>query len=411
MKAREAYRKAESILKKEIKVLEFSNLNRLKQKLEIKIGKLYLAMNEYKDAEEYLKKALEKDGESAEAYSSLGVIYIRQEEFKRAIECLEAARRRDPDDLEIRTNLAQAYFKAGLFEKAEAEYREILDVTSYHVESHIGLGEVYTAMGEAGDGDRYDQAIRYFTETINIRHPENWSKSLNKKELAAVYYSRGYTQIKRYEASRTRREEKQLLQISRDDFSKCYQNDPNHYKGKRALEKIEERLRPFSSNWLTEYGGPTIIFILAFFLLLSSQFIFIIGKPVFEESFSITEKAFDSLKAAKIPEDILKELENIKEKKFIGSEEFLSELQKKVRTSLSSENKSLILKQTSLGKTYQGLQPIKESHHIMLTFGMLIFMIFGLYLPQILKLKVGSLELEKSAVDQLKTPGMLGISK
>jgi len=54
---------------------------------------------------------------------------------------------------------------------------------------------------------------------------------------------------------------------------------------------------------------------------------------------------------------------------------------------------------------------ISVEYYILLTFGYLLFMVVGLYLPQILKLKVGSIELEKSTVDQIRTSGTLGISK
>jgi hypothetical protein len=49
--------------------------------------------------------------------------------------------------------------------------------------------------------------------------------------------------------------------------------------------------------------------------------------------------------------------------------------------------------------------------YALLTFGSLIFMVAGLYLPQILKLKVAGIELEKSSVNQITISGTLGISK
>ena len=60
------------------------------------------------------------------------------------------------------------------------------------------------------------------------------------------------------------------------------------------------------------------------------------------------------------------------------------------------------------GKPSVSLDP---GYYAILTFGALIFMVAGIYLPQILKLKIAGIELEKSAVDQIKTQGSLGISK
>jgi hypothetical protein len=49
--------------------------------------------------------------------------------------------------------------------------------------------------------------------------------------------------------------------------------------------------------------------------------------------------------------------------------------------------------------------------YALLTFGSLIFMVAGLYLPQILKLKVGGIELEKKPVEQITTSVSLGITR
>jgi hypothetical protein len=47
----------------------------------------------------------------------------------------------------------------------------------------------------------------------------------------------------------------------------------------------------------------------------------------------------------------------------------------------------------------------------LLTFGSLLFMVAGLYLPQLLKLKVGGIELEKSSLDQSTPAGPIGIRR
>src|SRR5437016_7687392 len=52
-----------------------------------------------------------------------------------------------------------------------------------------------------------------------------------------------------------------------------------------------------------------------------------------------------------------------------------------------------------------------SGYYAVLTFGALIFMVAGLYLPQILKLKVAGIQLEKSSAEQITTPSALGISK
>jgi hypothetical protein len=53
----------------------------------------------------------------------------------------------------------------------------------------------------------------------------------------------------------------------------------------------------------------------------------------------------------------------------------------------------------------------KIDMYSLLTFGSLLFMVAGLYLPQLLKLKVGGIELEKSSLDQSTPAGPIGIRR
>jgi len=54
---------------------------------------------------------------------------------------------------------------------------------------------------------------------------------------------------------------------------------------------------------------------------------------------------------------------------------------------------------------------IEPASYITLTLSSLVFMVIGLFLPQILKLKVAGIELEKSSVDQITTSEALGIAR
>jgi tetratricopeptide (TPR) repeat protein len=56
-------------------------------------------------------------------------------------------------------------------------------------------------------------------------------------------------------------------------------------------------------------------------------------------------------------------------------------------------------------------RPLNEGYYALLGFGSVLFMIAGLSLPQLLKLKVGSIELEKGPGDQSIIAGPLGIKR
>ena len=178
-KAREVYEKAEGILKDQITKSEDANTL-------FQLGDLLLKMKEYEEAEKILLKALEKDKTSAETYAKLGEISTFKEDYKKAIQYFESAIKRDPYDLMIKSALAEAYHNGKLGGEGRNEYKKILNITPYHQESLIGLGEVYTVMGERENGDvdiidMYDQSISYFTEAINLANSEKASKDLRKR--------------------------------------------------------------------------------------------------------------------------------------------------------------------------------------------------------------------------------------
>jgi tetratricopeptide (TPR) repeat protein len=302
----------------------------------LQLGELHLAMEQYPAAEELLKMALELDPGSASVWVDLGVLCTRKDEVKSAIEYFENAMQRDPYDFTIRSNLATSYRKMNFTERAEVEYKRILNVARNHVESHIGLGEVYSLFGDGGDADMYDLAISHFSDAIHMAEGRIGSKRLTKKELAAAYYSRGYARVKLYESGTLTKAEGVLGQ-ARKDFGLCFKNDPEHHKAYRAKEKLAKRLGYLSPQRLADRLGPLLIMILSLTVFVFTQTSFFIQEP-------------------------------------IGS--------------------------------------LKEpGYYALLTFGALIFMVAGLYLPQTLKLKVAGIQLEKSAVEQISTSSTLGISK
>ncbi len=403
-KASEYYKKAEAILKDRLKKSE--DVSTLLQ-----LGELQLTTStmeeEYEEAGKNLRKALEGDRESPTPYADLGVLYSRMEDFKKAVEHFETAFKQDPDDFTIRSNMAEAYFRLGKTERAESEYKKILGIAPYHVESLIGLGEVYNVLAEKDDPDRYYEAVSCFTNALKIASSENYSKRLKKKELAAVHYSRGYANSKLYESSKFRKDES-LIKEALKDFKLCHKMDPNHHKAIRAVEKIEERIGGLYNPRLTEKVGPWAVFILSFLMFIGIQISFYI--PIFSKPYVlITEESLANLE--EIPDNILDSLNAIKNQKFISSGELLDFLKKSTGIELPKGLKSSILKQATTAKSLDNFPKFGPSSYALLSFASLVFMITGLYLPQILKLKVGAIELEKGAVDQIKTSGTLGISK
>jgi tetratricopeptide (TPR) repeat protein len=307
------------------------------------LAQLYLAMECYDKAKEYVQKALEQEGATAEEHNLMGVVQSRKEDYKGAIDSFRESLSMDSQDLTVRNNLAEAYLNAGLPDKAEEEYQKILNITENHIEAQIGMGQVYLTIAEgkkegstdSTDPDFFDDAVHHFARAVELGNNEPCSASsrMKPKKWAALYYSIGYTRVKMYSASRGVKDES-LLRRALGDFKLCLKNDPEHYKARRAKKKIGEKLRPLSPERLMEKLGPAAIF-------LSSAFVFVYTQV-------------SLLHRGKIDEPVL---------------------------------------------------------YSSLTFGSLVLMIAGLYLPRLLKLKVAGIELEKSTVDQITTSSTFEISK
>ena len=349
-KARETYVEARRLLDEQLKA------EQLKESWQadfyLQRGELELLMGDYEEAEKDLVKAreLDLDGDSPDGCINLGVLWMWKENFERAVQYFDEARRRDPDNLKARAYLAGAYLKAKRVADAESAYQDILAVAPRHVESRIGLGEVYTAMGEDGETDLYQEAIENFDAAVALSTSGGASTILRGKELAAVYYSRGYARTKLYQSDqgkdhgpRLKREvKKKLLLDARNDFQSCRDEcqragctagDPELLRAKRVLEKLKEKTSQSPATWL-EDAGPWILVALSLVLLLATQYSFFRGGRV---------------------NDV--------------------------------------------------------KYYVALTFGSLMFMLAALCLPQLSKFKISGISLEKSPVEKASEVTMLKISR
>ena len=334
-KAREYYKRAEGILNEKLRMCETSSALQ-------ELGDLHLKMGEYDEAQTCLEKAHQRNLASSDINVSLGVLCSRREDFRRAARYFEAARRRDRNELNVWSNLAETYLKidpkdVSQIEKAETEFRQILRIAPDHIDSQIGLAEVYTAKAEAGEKDFYSAAIRHYGRAIELSDKHQGSKRLSSRQLAGVYYSLGYARVRLYEASRPFGDES-LLSDALQSFQRCASLDRDHHKAETAKDKLDKLLNKRPLRWIPEKVAPWLVLGPSLFVLITTQVTFVFGFP---------------------------------------------RLQK----------------------------PLDTASYIALTFGSLIFVVVGLFLPEIQKLKGAGIELEKSTVTQISTSGSLGITK
>ena len=335
---RDAHWKALDAYKRLVPLLEQKLMRDSRPATVVQLAKLFLQMEDCSEARRWLTSALPRndaasvgDVDLVDVHGTLGVVCMKQREYAEAVERFEQARRLNPNNLTIRSNLAGAYAKAKRLEKAESEYRSLLAIAPTNLESLVGLGEVYAAMGDAGDVQRYETAIEYFARAVMITAWEDRSKTLKRNEEAALHYSLGYARVRLYETDP--KTGPSILSEARRNFERCSEIDRSYEKANRARKKLDDWLRGSSPERVARYG-PTCIFVLSLAIFIASQFWFYSG---------------------------------LRLNQYLG-------------------------------------------YYITITFGSLLFMIAGLYLPQILKLRVGGIELEKTSADQITAPRSFGIT-
>ncbi len=374
----------------------------------IELGNLYFIIDDYEKASKLYQDARDMNDKAALPNAKLGVTKLRLKKIIEAIPLLEKSLKINPDELDVKSSLAEAYLRDEKLEEADKYYREILSIAPNHVQSLIGLGETCTAWGDKKETDRYSEAIVFFEQALKVADKrEIRSKYLTKSEKAKVNYLLGYTYVQRYENSKLHHRNSEITDAL-SCFKACQKLNPSYQKAKRAIDKINKQYQPLTETWL----GQRIILILSFgiFALAQSSFYFNLPPLTKLPSWSITESSLKLVKD-KVPEAEKKKLDPLKNESFSSKDEPLDKLDGldiKIDSKKMAEVKKLVAENITKNPGSKG---IEGTSYFALTFGSLMFIVIGLYLPQVLKLSVAGISLEKSTLDQSQAGGSLGIAK
>jgi hypothetical protein len=233
------------------------------------------------------------------------------------------------------------------FETARDKFARVLKFAPRNIDALCGAAQVHIELADDGDPDQYETAVQCLTYALEYgRNEESGSKRLSKSDLAKIYYTRGYARTKSYEADASRNTLIASLKVASDDFRNCADADPLDSKARAAIEKINKRKRQRRGEFLVEVLSPAIIFCLSALVFLFAQLAFIYSLFTADAAQALVKDAAQAL--------------------------------------------------------------VKD--YFWLTFTSLLFMVAAAYLPQLLKLKLPGIELEKASVDKVSTPS-IGISR
>lgn len=252
----EAYREVERLLLR-IDLNYITTLNHL--------GHIYVCLGKYEEAKKYLRDAIyyqRKENENISPYISFGLLYTYQKDYEKAEYYFKEALRIDSDNLMARNNLATVYYQQNKTEKAQAEYKKILSVTPYHIESHIGLGDMFVNQGnETKELVYFNLAIYHFELSLAIVESDNRSKVLMEHEKVTIYYLIGYSYIKLYEVV----EDIKFLKKSKIYFEKCFSNKSElaflNMKVQLIITNTEKRLGELNAKVAIQWGIPIMAYV------------------------------------------------------------------------------------------------------------------------------------------------------
>ncbi len=151
--------------------------------------------------------------------------------------------------------------------------------------------------------------------------------------------------------------------------------------------------------------------VLSFLIFAATQFGVIVGRPVLNEHVAMKEQSFAALKSLDMSQDVLMKVGNIRDIPFRNVESLLSHVEETVGRKDFPSVKDLIERHVARLDTVMNFEKIDLGSYAALTFGSLLFMIAGAYLPQLTSFKVAGLQLDKSSSQLIETVRSLGISR
>lgn len=380
------------------------------------LGELYLTVDRLEEARKAFQKAVEQDPVNGTSLAGLGIVNFRSDNAKEALRCFSEALVQDPDNLSWQNNHAEALLRAERLFEAEKEYQSIQSVSSGHVESLVGLAEIHKRFGDSalerglkGDAEEmFNQANYYYDRILTLSdRPEEASKIMTKSELSAIYYSKGYVNVKMFELNK----DQDCLSTARRIFRKVSPSGQDYYKARRAISKIDERTRTVRAA--SSRFGSAIIIAFSILLLLAAQWVFFVGRPVVERGKYVFNTEITRLLNTEDTTDlaILSKLRPILKETYFSKEHMESGI-RKVLSEAEYDHLASLPHYTAGGSLrLRGFEPVDATTYGLLTFGALIFIATGIYLREITKLKFGVIEMEKSSFDQVSTTTSLEISQ
>ena len=408
LKAIEHYRKAEQLLHHRLGFRRTADML-------LFLGELHLLNDEWDKAKTAFEEAVRMDPDSVRGRKGLAETHLKLGDAAAAIRHLRNAVDRAPTDLSALLLYAQACRRGERLDDAEIGYRKVLEITPLHVDALVGLGELYLDMAEkrashrnsSGVAELYTKAISSLSEASTNFDSADAPLTI-ASSIASTYYLLGYAQVKLYETSPLRRD-KQLVTDALQNFHDCLARDNIHVKAKRAIDGIKEDRRAARTQ-LERYAGPAII-VMALIVFVLAQFGLLVGRPVHTQDIVLTPASLARAKAAGLSDDLLGKLKQVENIAFETGEKLAAKAKELMGSENFSKLGTSVIEHAERRRGEWRFETIDVGSYALLTFGSLLLMMAGAFLPQLTSLKLAGLQLEKASAERIETKTTLAIEK
>jgi tetratricopeptide (TPR) repeat protein len=182
--------------------------------------------------------------------------------FNRALEARK-------DDLDLIAYRGRALLGAKRYETALREFERLLYKAPGHVNALLGKARACIELGDAGDPEQYKTAEKSLTEALRYGR-DGGSLVLRDAEKSNIYYTRGYSKTKRYDAN-TAVSRSALILSALDDFRQAKKIDPLNFDAQSAFSKLARRVAAGARDSLSRAIGTILISALAFLVFAFAQ--------------------------------------------------------------------------------------------------------------------------------------------
>lgn len=389
---------------------------------------LYVAEEDYEKAYAVIQNCLELHNPIAKTYILQSQIHAAKEEFLKAIQIFKKALRLEDNNLNARINLGNVYLRNKNFTEAELEFTKVMQRDPNNVEALIGLGEIsLNRFDDSNDTELLETAEKYQLQAIKLGKTNKGSYKLNAYEplnrnmdrkykdlkLSDVYYSLGYIKTKQFELNKFDFTNS-YLNDSFKYFTKSYESNPDNLKALFAKNKVLKNIKTRKRTSKVEIFGSGLISILAIFIFLICQWYFFSDQHKSNHVSLGLENATYIASILPLHKDsnIVEEIKKLANVGFNDKNSLIEALQAVAGKELIDKKLNLINQldfTPATSKKANDFLPV--GYYVMISFGSIVFLIAGLYLPKLLKLKVGVIEIEKYTPTEINNTPLLGIKK